>query len=69
MATFSGHDDRTAQLLIEAYGAAWQHLETTAHPWATHAATKARLTRGLLAAAAQGERDPIKLKLAALKSV
>jgi len=69
MAPFGPYDEATSKLLKEAFDAAWHELEATEHPWATHAATKARLTRGLLAAAAAGERDPIKLKLAALHGV
>ncbi len=66
MAPFSAYDEPTVRLLYAAYNAAWSALEATTHPWATHAATKARLTRGLLAAAAAGERDPEKLKTAAI---
>ena len=69
MAPFSKYDEQTAQLLYAAYNAAWRELEATTHPWATHAATKARLTRGLLAATDAGERDPESLKLAALHGV
>jgi hypothetical protein len=66
MTPFSICDEATSKLLYEAYEAAWRELEVTEHPWATHAATKARLTRALLDAAAAGERDPVKLKRAAL---
>jgi hypothetical protein len=69
MAPFNTYNGQTSRLLHDAYNAAWSDLEATSHPWATHAATKARLTRGLLAAAATGERDPAKLKLAAIHGV
>ena len=69
MAPFDTFNESTSKLLHEAYNAAWLELEATSHAWATHAATKARLTRGLLAAAATGERDPEKLKLAAVNGI
>ena len=69
MGPFSAYDEPTSRLLYAAYNAAWRELEATSHPWATHAATKARLTRGLLAATAAGERDPEKLKLAAIHGI
>lgn len=69
MAPFSTYDEKTSQLLYQAYNAAWRELEATTHPWAKHAATKARLTRGLLAAVVAGERDPEKLQLAAVSGV
>lgn len=69
MAPFNTYNAQTSRLLYDAYNAAWHDLEATSHPWATHAATKARLTRGLLAAADAGERDPEKLKLAAIQGV
>jgi hypothetical protein len=64
MAPFSHYDESTSKLLFEAFDAAWREVEVTNA--GSHGATKARLTRGLLSAAATGERDPIKLKLAAL---
>jgi hypothetical protein len=69
MAPFSTFDERTSKLLCEAYDAVWKELEAATQPLPTQAATKARLTRGLLDAASAGERDPFKLKLAAIRGV
>lgn len=65
---FSDYDHQTRDLLFAAYDAAL--LETgNAHSPTPRSTVIEKLTRGLLNAAAAGERDPDKLRLAALRAM
>ena len=65
---FSDFDHQTRDLLFAAYDAAL--LETgNSHSSTPRSTIIEKLTRGLLIAAAAGERDPDKLRLAALRAL
>jgi hypothetical protein len=64
---FSSYDHETREILYAAYDAAL--LEAGNAPPFTRSTIIERLTQGLLNAADSGERDPDKLRLAALRAL
>jgi hypothetical protein len=66
---FSKYDRQTRQLLFEAFEAALVETDGPHFPSVPPAMTVARLTKGLLDAAEAGERDPERLRLAALEAL
>lgn len=69
---FSHFSSATTDALYRVYDAAWLELETAANPAVSsqrQAATKAKLTFQLLAAADRGERDFERLKTATLEGL
>ena len=64
---FSDYDHQTREILYAAYDAAL--LEAGNVHSSTRSTMIGKLTRGLLDAAEAGERDPDKLRLAALRAL
>ena len=64
---FSNFDAQTRKVLYDAFDAAWLGLDPA--NLTDFAATDSKLARNLLDAAETGERDPEKLRLAALKGI
>ena len=62
----SGLDPETIRLLTSAFEEAWQTIERTAYISPDADARRDKLARLIIAAAQGGERDPIKLRDAAI---
>jgi hypothetical protein len=63
------YDPDTLQTLYESFDAVWMYAVACGAPLAARIALRKRMTQDLLAAVAAGERDPKKLRQAALKSL
>ena len=63
------YDPDTLQTLYEAFDAVWMYAIACGAPLAARIALRKRMTQNLFAAVAAGERDPKKLRQAALKGL
>jgi hypothetical protein len=63
------YDPETLQTVYEAFDAIWMYAVAFGVPVAARAQIRKRMTQCLFAAAEAGERDPEKLRLAALKGL
>jgi len=63
------YDPDTLQTLYEAFDAVWMYAIACGAPLTARIALRKRMTQNLLAAVAAGERDPKKLRQAALKGL
>jgi hypothetical protein len=69
VASFSEYGPLTQKLLYGIFDKAWRGLDNPQVSTIDLMVTRQRLTRALLDAADAGERDPEKLRLAALKAI
>ena len=63
------YDPETLQTVYEAFDAIWMYAVACGAPLAARVAIRKRMTRCLFDAVEAGERDPEKLRQAALKGI
>ena len=65
----AGDDPETRQLLYDDFDAIWMYAINSRAPLGARAAIRTRMTKRVLETVEAGERDPEKLRLAALKGL